>query len=336
MICRLSIFVPVVSGLLVLAACETPPEPGMEPEGMDAVNAEFLVHPWQGVRDTRLVVQGAPANDVLNRRGASGLNSALERFGGTERSGKLFDRVSQIRDSNEISSIDVPGLTGVGGIFGHAFVEAAARKHIRNINRGAGVWGRFDPLSSVEMNLAGQIVDYHHNDGDGSGRIESITYIEYAYTPPGGGAPVEWTDAYRYKVVIDPGGFEVVPRCDVNPPQCTPGDTDPFPGTIGFDSQTLQRIWDPTDGFRYKLWANGTEIRVTEVKRVANYTGGVDWSTVPALPNAGPYARLYETDADSCVDMMFQNEPPETLPDDAAPPFYCLGRCADPLLINTR
>jgi hypothetical protein len=34
--------------------------------------------------------------------------------------------------------------------------------------------------------------------------------------------------------------------------------------------------------------------------------------------------------------MMFAGDPPSSLPAGAAPPFYCLGRCANPPIINTR
>ena len=56
------------------------------------------------------------------------------------------------------------------------------------------------------------------------------------------------------------------------------------------------------------------------------------------------YQGLYDVDENSCIDMMFvrftrpdPSDPPIpiNMNELTAPPFYCLGRCEDPPIINT-
>jgi hypothetical protein len=83
-------------------------------------------------------------------------------------------------------------------------------------------------------------------------------------------------------------------------------------------------------GYMYKLWATGTDIEIDEVARKAGNS-----PNFVTLPSSNPnYAKLYEEIDDNCIDMLFVAYPPATL-GSLGPPFYCLGRCQDPLIINT-
>lgn len=304
--------------VLAIAGCEA-----TTTQTMPDTNAAPFTRSWQQVLPTEFWVDGAIANDVL--RQSARLERALEKFGGSDRPSKLNDRIGQIGDSNDIIDIPVPGLTGLGGIYGHAFLDAAERKQVRDIRRGN--WGKFDNLTGVTISLSGQIIDYYYDKINNSGRIESITYVERTVVPPGGGTPDTKTDAYRFTVMVN-GGFHEEEKKSANSSNVFPD----FAAETGIQINSTK-----ASGFNWKLWASGTSIAVTEVKLIKNYSGGEDWSGVSPLPMDHPkYKRLYQTDSDSCVDMMFENEPPQILPDSAAPPFYCLGRCKNPMIINTR
>jgi hypothetical protein len=92
--------------------------------------------------------------------------------------------------------------------------------------------------------------------------------------------------------------------------------------------------------FDYKLYAFGNHI---EVK---NYWEAKDLVNAPFVwtkytkntPNMPPeIAAYFQKDRDACIDMMFENYPPQTLPPGAAAGvFYCLGRCKNPPIVNTK
>ncbi|MDJ0895967.1 MAG: hypothetical protein QNJ92_12565 [Alphaproteobacteria bacterium] len=102
-------------------------------------------------------------------------------------------------------------------------------------------------------------------------------------------------------------------------------DTDP--SNVFPTAMTVQVSAAMASNFDRKLWAKGDSVRITRVERERKN------GTLKLLPANHP---LYETTPESCVDMMFKGLPPETLPDGTTPPFYCLGRCENPPIINTK
>ena len=118
----------------------------------------------------------------------------------------------------------------------------------------------------------------------------------------------------KYRVHVF-GDFDVKSRDDTDV-------NDVFPGTPVAISQDTAAERD----FFYKLWANGNSIQVTRAEW--ENPGGI-WVTFP------PSDAIYAIDSQSCIDMMFMDPPPETLPSTAAPPAYCLGRCTTPPIVNT-
>ena len=314
---RTSIATAVISVALSLQAClPVADRSSAEPE------VEALVLPAQaqqdprGIETTSLMLLGKAADVAL--ASDSELRNTLKAFGGNTNPSNLGALVREIRNANQASGGSVPGMTGLGGGYGHAFLDLAEQALDGN--------GGFDRGKRVTVSLSGQIQDYAFDSAAGSGRLEVITYIASTVVPAGGGTPTTKTEAYKWKVRVDAGGFSVVQRNDSAP-------DGPFPGTLEFSPAMKQRI--QSLGFTRKLWAKGSKIVVEKVWRDANYR--------PANPNfqelrsSNPrYARLYQSGPESCIDMMFVGEPPADMSGLQAPPFYCLGRCDHPLIINTR
>jgi len=219
--------------------------------------------------------------------------------------GRLNSVVAQLRAGG--GGQCAPGLTGPAGIFAFAFLKAA------DMALGG---------SAATVDFSGQITHYEYNPVDGSGRLHVTTFA--AITTGG----VTRTDAYKWEVAVLPGGFTVIPHSG-NP-------TDPFPGTLQFSPEMLNRI--SANQLMFKLWANGPEIVVERVDFDDDYDPSNPTFVYldPAQPQFHKYRCLYETTNASCIDMMFQASPPTDMSGLSAPPFYCLGRCAQPFIINTR
>ena len=270
---------------------------------------------FRGITANRMMIGGKSANIAIAN--TSLLRQTLEDFR-PERDPNspinpdLGELIDEIEAANESDTRKVPGMTGLGGVLGHAFLEAA---------RNAVLSGNYDRFRRVEISVHGQIEDFAYNAADGSGRINSITYIERTVIPAGNGVPNTKTRAYKWEIEVEPGGFTVVPK-----------GTDPhapFPGTMQFSDEMKQRI--DSLGFQYKLWASGTKIVVKKVSFKAN-ANNPNWRE---LKKSNPrFAKLYEPDINNCIDMLFVDEPPADL-GDMGPPFYCLGRCANPMIVNT-
>lgn len=300
--------------VLALGACET----GTSPAGAGGVGIMAHLNA-SGIETTKLIVEGNESNIVLSNEPQ--IEAALAAFGGTGGATNLGAMIQQIRLSNMMPNVDVPGLTGLGGIFGNAFLDLS-----RQTLHGGGN-GHFNPAKRVVVSLSGRILDYSYDDSTGSGMIEAITYVTHRVVPASGQLTPAHTDAYKFKVRVDPGGYTVVPHSNNR--------DDPFPNTLAFSEPLKDRV--ESLGFRHKLWATGTSIVVEEVRLDQNYNPNLphtpNWLDLSNIPK---YARLFQTSDNSCIDMMFVDFPPATFGELEAPPFSCLGRCADPLLINTR
>lgn len=205
-------------------------------------------------------------------------------------------------------------LKGLGGIVSRAFLQGAEQ-----------TTSKLPPSNyeqAIELVAHGEIIDYRYNS-DGSGWLEVITYYNLSDGPPQRPAR---TAAYKWRVTVDPGGFTVVDKTPEDDPNYDPNNV--FPGTIPINAAKAQNLY-------YKLWAKGTAIKVQSVERDMNVMNGVpNWQP---MPESNPhFAPLYEPSDDACIDMMFALPPPEVLPAGIAPPLYCLGRCDQPLIINTK
>ena len=140
---------------------------------------------------------------------------------------------------------------------------------------------------------------------------------------PGQGPSI--TRAERYLVRVT-GGFQVETK-DLR----DPGNV--FPEFAEASGLAINSI--VADGFITKLWASGDSIMVTKIWRDMNYDPQ-NPNFQPVNENMPQFRRLFEPDPDACLDMMFAGTPPMSLPQDMAPPQYCLGRCQNPPVINTK
>lgn len=106
--------------------------------------------------------------------------------------------------------------------------------------------------------------------------------------------------------------------------------------------------------FQYKLWAVGNAVSVTDYWIDPNITPpGADPVYVPGkkyhkgdtgIP--APIKSIFDPDPEACIDMMFVLDPALDVADGGAldngelvpgtePPWYCLGRCRNPPVVNT-
>ena len=266
---------------------------------------------------TRMLINGNPSNIAIANTKL--LRKALKDYKAENVTGMganptLEELKDNIIEANADSNAKAPGMSGLSGILGRVFLEAADKA----ISSG----DNYDRQRRVEISLRGQIKKYAYNKADQSGSITSITYIDRTIIPAGNNDPIVKTEAFKWEVTVEAGGFEEV-FIGKKPL------TDPFPGTLEFSPFMIDRI--ESLGFEYKLWAKGNKIRIDKVSKAININNDL-WKE---LKKTNPkYAKLYERNDDNCIDMMFVEEPPADLMD-MGPPMYCLGRCGNPMLVNT-
>ncbi len=275
---------------------------------------------WSKITQQKLLFKGdawpAPVEGNIALSDENDLRNTLELYGDFPGAVSLGDLISQIRSANANPADQAPGTTGLGGALGYGFLDAA----------GAALTGsgNFNTARQVSLAISGQITDYEFvedgNTGRGNGRIEAITYLTWTTVPNGNGRFTTRTEAYRWKIRVINNGFSIVPKgTDPN---------GPFPGTLAFTPEMVSRI--DALGFMFKLWAEGTDIKIDEVARKAGNS-----PNFTVLPESNPnYAKLYAEIDENCIDMLFVDRPPPTL-GEMEPPLYCLGRCQGPLIVNT-
>lgn len=198
---------------------------------------------------------------------------------------------------SRISSVRFgPSARGLAGIQYWSFLRAADHAHDGNNFR-----------SRVEFETTGRLEAYHYDKSGNGPSCMRVLMTTTAKRPNGNMISI----AYRWTVFAE---LKVSPRDDSDQDNVFPEAT-----TLPISAQ----IAGPR---QYKMWAEGSMINVTRVERIVD--GGS-----PVLLGRGH--RFYRTNAESCIDMMFIEEPEETMPPGMIPPFYCLGRCDHPPLINT-
>ena len=195
-----------------------------------------------------------------------------------------------------------PKTQGFAGISTEIFVEAAK-----------ATTDQRDYVGPVDLTMSGKIIAYYYNEATEEGCLKVVTTADWRRGSEVGSLTYRWT------VFVAPGGFKVNRR--ISPP-----DPNDVFGT-GADTIAIPASLADMHMFQSKLWAKGLTIHVEKVERL--------------LPNGnwhvlGSGHPLYQVTDESCIDMMFQaTTPPATLPPGTTPPFYCLGRCDHPPLINT-
>ena len=266
---------------------------------------------------TKLIIDGENINDVLSD--GTKLNDALETMGNVVVSpgpGQIGKRIAALRIADAAGASGLPGLSGINGMLGREILNAASSA-IQGGN------GSFNPGRKVEISLSGQITQYYFNQNDNSGYLAATTIITQKVTA-GASQPTMHVTAYRWAVAVTAGTYSV---------RTNSGDrNDPFPGTIPFAGGALDKI--EASGFNKKLWAEGTGIVIVSVE-VDNDYDPANPQFQLLDPTKNKNKNLYTTDSGSCIDMLFVGEPPATFAELEGPPTYCLGRCQQPLLVNT-
>jgi hypothetical protein len=159
------------------------------------------------------------------------------------------------------------------------------------------------------VRLHGDIVGYHLSHENMAGFL-AVDTDSYATTPDKRICFLQ----HEWYIFVNNDTFKVVPKvADI---------TDPFPNTVELPEAILTEIETPGTKLNlmtHKLFAKGEGIEVLLV-----YENGLP------LP---PEHFLYETDENSCIDIFFDDFPPES--DLPVKPSYCLGRCATPRILGT-
>lgn len=287
---------------------------------MRPVDAE--AGPFENAR-MKLLIKGMDPDEAMADRAK--LILTLKDYGVPRPPGSIRKWLDDIEVSN------APVLQGLGGISAWILLGVASE----TVN--PGVFGHF--VNRPGVDIFGQINEFCEPDGtgdsgyaynsvDGSGRL-CVTIVT---TTTLGNSNMEKKVAMRFRVDVENNGFVVEDKDLTFASNVFPD----FAREAGLSVNS-----NTATGFNYKLWASGTSIRVIDVWIADPYVPGdppaqfhkIDSA---ANPDDAKYDGLFLPDPDACIDMMFAGDPPSSLPAGAAPPFYCLGRCANPPIINTR
>lgn len=291
----------------------------------------------------------APQEDLMLKFGWSNmgtttaseaaLQSALYEFGvrypnGSDRRNlrSLINRIPLV--SNRVN--------GLGGVQARGYLAA-----IMPALQGNGYGGPLDPLlgnPNQWAKVTGQIQDevvnkdgmtepgFYFDAADNSGYLWVLMVTETQR-----GATTK-SIGQMFKVAVPAGGIVIEPKVETSDPNYDP--TNVFPN-FATASGIRVNATKATD-YEFKLWANGEDIQVAEYWYNPNYDTGAWQKYYQGQAGMPPSVEsIFLPDPMACLDMMFQEDPrlfaggvlPPMLD---APPFYCLGRCKQPPIINTR
>lgn len=280
----------------------------------------------------RLLINGMTADQALGSETA--MVTTLEAYGVPRPSGAtLGEWIKAIQDDRSGHGPLING--GPGGVSPRSLLDSAQE---------ALEGGRLaappvvDVRGQIEKECVlpdGTVYSGYHFDGispHGSGHLCVTVFT----TTQRGNSGRTKTIAERFLVIVEPhknrtGGFMVEQKIDSQDPNYNPGNV--FPA---FASASGMAISESVAGGRgYKLWASGTSIRVAGIWVDKNYNASSpDFKWVFQKK---AYLSLRIANPDSCIDMLFMASPPSPdLPPGMSPPQYCLGRCANPPIVNTK
>jgi hypothetical protein len=251
----------------------------------------------------KTVVEGQLINDVL--KDPEKLRAAINAIRGAEAekdTGTIGELVAKAWKENE-GDEGLTALRGIGGMIGVALLDAAGRTIDER--------GRFNPHIPINVALTGKIVTFPYDDKYRKGSLEVKTRIVISL----GGVPVDTSDWHWWIDVVDQG-FTSIPKDVGHPNYFGP------PNTIAF-SPAMKADVD-TRGFNWKLFARGSDIKVTKLTR----------NGAQVLPGS-PWGFLLISQPEDCIDFLSQTRP--VTGDLKVNHFgnYCLGRCRKPMIVNT-
>ncbi|MBT4688578.1 MAG: hypothetical protein HOB72_10845 [Rhodospirillaceae bacterium] len=230
------------------------------------------------------------------------------------------------RDDN--LGVDVPGLQGINWMYGHSLMEASKTKKNAQANK------------RVKVTVHGQITDFefdtHNNPGTTNGKIAVTVFVTRRLLRQDGTVQDLNKQRFRWIIKVASGTYNVK-RFNTA--------SDPFPGTIAFSAAAIQKI--NAMGFNRKLWTIGQGIEVQKIFQWKNWPNGTEHELDPGLMK---HKNLFAKTDDNCIDMLFKVDhdewphqfPPKNMTElnqyvaqSGLPPGYCLGRCANPFIVNT-
>lgn len=290
--------------IIALPSCAPGPALDEEPEAVAAPPEQRLeALPEEELEAWTLMVDGQPVDELLRDRERA--DAILQRLLGAPLERTTLERlVADIKEGR--TSVDLPGdLSGIGLFTTVQFFDAYL--------------AALDDAEATQT-LSGKIQDYIFDDAQKAGHLAVDTRLEFFDTAASAAAMTpDRVERYHWDIEVLDGTYEVVPRSTIP--------TDPFPGTLQFSPEMIAKL--TARGLDHKLWAihDASSNKIISVRNVYQL---FDDGSITRLPNGHRY---YQTSDESCIDMMFAGYPAaHTLP---AQPAYCLGRCAEPQIINT-
>lgn len=298
----------VLATVSVVSACETM----TEAEEMATPSA---IQVMDDSEDLKLIISGQDPDAAM--ADAAALEATLSKYGVPKpANGNFRQWIADIRSAR--GGFGSERLGGVGGLPAGALLWLAEETLDANGNfafaPGAEIHGRIEPQCEGQPG-------YLFN-ADGSGRLCVTVFT----TKNLGASGQTRTFAERFLVLVDAGGFHVESKDPNDPNTAFPDFTDASGMAI---PQGMAASFDT------KLWASGTSIHVVKLWRDRNYDPS-DPKFQEVNLNAKPNRSLKAPNIHACIDMMFVGPPPPDYAGLQGPPQYCLGRCDDPPIINTK
>lgn len=325
-----------LTAIFLVVACE----PATEEMAVETLSVPGLDEPANMLLVAADTDQPAQAgalkayNDLLSQRGET--RGIVKKTGGIVSDLPLGRLISETRRNG---GQDAPGLAGIGGVPGHIFLDLAEGK--------VGGNDEYDPIWTITIDdRKGQILEYVYRDpATGDGRMVVMTEVTWTRTHRNNQVPPQtWTDRYKFDVSVV-GGFGATKKK-------VPGDSgydpdDVFPGTI------IRIPAQMAGPFDWKVHGLGEDVIVNTVwfdhNRNGTFQPNERFTAQTATGWQRKYLSLFDVSPENCIDMMVVaysgNTPPvpmnkaeliTSVENSGEPLRYCLGRCEDPPLINTR
>ena len=279
-------------------------------------------------QELRLLVSGASLTSAArdNRK----LDRLLETFGESGRNGNALARIDRLLNAPS------PKMRGLGG----GQIRTALKALKATADAGGGFAG---PLASVSVR--GQI----QQSVDGEAGFYFVPgqpmhmWVQMITVATRGDKTESIAEMYRIEVPANQTVVEA--RAGAN------GSVFPAFADAAFSIPAQMAKRDDGTMFYYKLWAVGRDVQVTQywVDNDYNSSTGPNWTkyTLSDIGRVPQNVRsIFDKDDDACIDMMFVLNPARDvadggaldagrLPANAKPPYYCLGRCKNPPVVNT-
>ncbi|WP_171238642.1 hypothetical protein [Ruegeria sp. HKCCA5763] len=231
-----------------------------------------------------------------------------------ERNGSLNACIQRLKN-------DTKKFGSLSGITGQSLVRVAEAGRKANGKTEVFVKGQILEKCAHDPALQG----YHYENGNLRLCVLMVTEIPKAKNK---------NNKFRYQYFHVEASSARVEKRNNNDPNNI------FPAAA---NATGLKIKDSPDNqnLNYKLYANGRNIRVVNYweANAKSKNSNPAWKMYTSATAGMPprIAAYFKVDPDACVDMLFPTTPPPTLqPGAAAGVHYCLGRCKNPPIVNTK